>query len=202
MEMYAKQHTETKTEQEENVCNAKVAKTDLMTVNSQDSSEQDTRLSCKRKHEPSSALNHFSSDDDYSDKEVNGNGVTSLRQEDNESHGSKEIDNDSDFVGKEDIDSDTSDSDDEGPDESAVRWKATLAQKAADAFLERQSTTHNLWKLVYGKHKGCTVYLPHISYLHAHNTCLMIANKTRLRDLLVSQQSILWSLLGVLHCFT
>lgn len=31
-----------------------------------------------------------------------------------------------------------------------VNWKTNLAQKAADAFLERQKSTASLWKLVYG----------------------------------------------------
>lgn len=35
--------------------------------------------------------------------------------------------------------------------EDSIRWKANLQQKAADAFIERQASTQNLWKLVYGK---------------------------------------------------
>lgn len=34
---------------------------------------------------------------------------------------------------------------------SAVKWKENLAQKAADAFIDRQNSTQNLYKLVYGK---------------------------------------------------
>lgn len=36
-------------------------------------------------------------------------------------------------------------------DTSTIKWKDNLAQKAADAFVERQNSTANLWKLVYGK---------------------------------------------------
>ncbi|KAK6645270.1 hypothetical protein RUM43_001546 [Polyplax serrata] len=36
---------------------------------------------------------------------------------------------------------------------SAIRWKENLAQKAAQAFLERQNNSQNLYKLVYGKVK-------------------------------------------------
>lgn len=36
-------------------------------------------------------------------------------------------------------------------EDSAVRWKDNLAQKASDAFIERQNNTRNLFKLVYGK---------------------------------------------------
>ncbi|XP_049767714.1 ribosome biogenesis protein BMS1 homolog [Schistocerca cancellata] len=35
---------------------------------------------------------------------------------------------------------------------SAARWKENLAQKAADAFLDRQANTRSLWKLVYGNY--------------------------------------------------
>ncbi|KAK3932873.1 Ribosome biogenesis protein BMS1-like protein [Frankliniella fusca] len=35
--------------------------------------------------------------------------------------------------------------------EDSIRWKSNLQQKAADAFIERQASTQNLWKLVYGK---------------------------------------------------
>nr|CAD7574514.1 unnamed protein product [Timema californicum] len=38
----------------------------------------------------------------------------------------------------------------EDADKSAAHWKTNLAQKAADAFIERQASTQNLWKLVYG----------------------------------------------------
>ncbi|XP_034238787.1 ribosome biogenesis protein BMS1 homolog isoform X2 [Thrips palmi] len=36
-------------------------------------------------------------------------------------------------------------------EEDAIRWKSNLQQKAADAFIERQASTQNLWKMVYGK---------------------------------------------------
>nr|CAD7392673.1 unnamed protein product [Timema cristinae] len=41
-------------------------------------------------------------------------------------------------------------SEEEDADKSAAHWKTNLAQKAADAFVERQASTQNLWKLVYG----------------------------------------------------
>ncbi|XP_063232046.1 ribosome biogenesis protein BMS1 homolog [Bacillus rossius redtenbacheri] len=37
---------------------------------------------------------------------------------------------------------------------SSLRWKDDLARKAADAFVERQANTQNLWKLVYGELSG------------------------------------------------
>lgn len=43
---------------------------------------------------------------------------------------------------------------DEGVDEdtTGTNWKSNLAQKAADAFVERQNSSANLWKLVYSKY--------------------------------------------------
>lgn len=35
-------------------------------------------------------------------------------------------------------------------EEDSIRWKSNLQQKAADAFIERQASTQNLWKMVYG----------------------------------------------------
>ncbi|XP_066990971.2 ribosome biogenesis protein BMS1 homolog [Anabrus simplex] len=50
-----------------------------------------------------------------------------------------------------DSDNDVSSSDERNEtDSSNVRWKANLAQKAADAFLDRQANSQSLWKLVYG----------------------------------------------------
>uniref|UniRef100_A0A1B6KVB2 Bms1-type G domain-containing protein n=1 Tax=Graphocephala atropunctata TaxID=36148 RepID=A0A1B6KVB2_9HEMI len=49
------------------------------------------------------------------------------------------------------INEESSTSEDDGNESSAVNWKANLAQKAADAFVERQNSTANLWKLVYGQ---------------------------------------------------
>jgi hypothetical protein len=180
MEKYTK-NVEAKGEEKKSF-NIKYAKNDLMTLTSKDySSELDTRLSCKWKHEHLFTSNHFSSDDDCSDKEVNENGVTSLKQKDYELLSFNESD-DNDFGCEEDVHSDTSGcSDEEGPEESAVRWKANLAQKAADAFLERQSTTHNLWKLVYGKLNGRAFYLPCMSYLHEYYACFISSNKIEMR---------------------
>lgn len=38
-----------------------------------------------------------------------------------------------------------------GFESSALKWKENLAQKASDAFLERQNNSQNLYKLVYGR---------------------------------------------------
>nr|CAD7607072.1 unnamed protein product [Timema genevievae] len=49
-----------------------------------------------------------------------------------------------------DENSEEEEEDDDDADKSAAHWKTNLAQKAADAFVERQASTQNLWKLVYG----------------------------------------------------
>lgn len=146
-----KKHAGTK---KEDFSHVKDAKSESVTLRQEDSnSDQETSLSHKWKCEPTFTLNQFSSDEDCSDEEVDENGVKSLKQGDNESLNSNESDNDRDFDSDQDVDSDTSGiSDEEGREESAVQWKTNLALKAADAFLERQSTTQNLWKLVYGKY--------------------------------------------------
>lgn len=46
------------------------------------------------------------------------------------------------------------DSSDSEVEDMGVRWKENLAKKAEDAFLERQSSTKNLMKLVYGKYES------------------------------------------------
>lgn len=142
--MCSKRHKETERDD---------AESDSLTQTSEGSiTAEDMNLSNKRKHEKTYALNYFSSDEVFSDEEFNENGSTFLNQEDNESLNSSEngVKN---FSTNQIVDSDTSgiSGHEDGPEESAVRWKANLALKAADAFLERQSTTHNLWKLVYGK---------------------------------------------------
>lgn len=40
---------------------------------------------------------------------------------------------------------------DSDEDDNGIKWKTNLSQKAANAFIARQNTTANLWKLVYGK---------------------------------------------------
>lgn len=52
-----------------------------------------------------------------------------------------------------DEDSDASLSDPEDED-MGLKWKENLAKKAEDAFLERQASTKNLMKLVYGKYES------------------------------------------------
>lgn len=157
-----KKHAENK---KEDISHVKDAKSESVTLKQEDSSsDQDTRLSRKWKCEPTFTLNHFSSDESCSDEEVDENGVKSLKQGDNEllSSSESESESDGDFDTDQDVDSDTSGiSDEEGPEESAIQWKANLALKAADAFLERQSTTQNLWKLVYGKCSDCILLACH-----------------------------------------
>lgn len=41
-------------------------------------------------------------------------------------------------------------SDTESDMETSVNWRDNLAQKARNAYLERQSNTQNLMKIVYG----------------------------------------------------
>jgi hypothetical protein len=144
LEMYSKERKETERDDAELV---------LLTETSEGSvTSEDMNLSNKGKYEKTYALNDLSSDEDFSDEEFSEISSTFLKQEDNESLNSSDI-GVQNFGTNEIVDSDTSgiSGNEEGPEESAVRWKANLALKAADAFLERQSTTHNLWKLVYGK---------------------------------------------------
>jgi hypothetical protein len=155
-----KKRAETK---KEDMSHVKDAKSESVILRQEDSSsDQDTSLSRKLKCEPAFTLNYFSSDEGCSDDEVDEKGVKSLKQGDNELLSSNESDNDRDFDTDQDVDSDTSGiSEDEGPEESAIQWKTNLALKAADAFLERQSTTQNLWKLVYGKCSDCVLLTCH-----------------------------------------
>jgi hypothetical protein len=149
-----KKHAETT---EEDISHVKGAESESMALRPEDNSTDEDATSSRRwKREPPFTLNHFSSDEECSDDEVDENGVTSLKQGGNESRSSDESENERDFDDHQDIDSDTSGvSDEEGQEESAIQWKTNLALKAADAFLERQSTTQNLWKLVYGKCSDC-----------------------------------------------
>jgi len=142
--MYSKEHKETERDDAELML--------LTQTSGGNITSEDRNLSYKRKHKKTYALNDFSSDENFSDEEYSENSSTFLNQEDNESLNCSEI-GVQNFGTNKIVESDTSDisGDEEGPEESAVRWKANLALKAADAFLERQSTTHNLWKLVYGK---------------------------------------------------
>lgn len=155
-----RKHAETK---KEDVSHVKDAKSESVISRQEDSSsDQDTSLSHKWKHEPIFTLNHFSSDEGCSEEEAEENSVKSLKQGDYELLSSNESNNDRDFSTDQDIDSDTSGmSDEEVPEDSAVQWKTNLALKAADAFLERQATTQNLWKLVYGKCSDCILLTCH-----------------------------------------
>jgi hypothetical protein len=140
------------------VSHIKCAESESLALRPEDKSAgQDTTSSQRWKREPPFALNHFSSDENCSDDEVDEIGIKFPKQGGTESHSSDESESEIDFNTHQDIDSDTSGiSDEEGPEESAVHWKTNLALKAADAFLERQTTTQNLWKLVYGK---CSDYI-------------------------------------------
>lgn len=62
----------------------------------------------------------------------------------------EEDDEDEDIKDQESSEEDDDDDLDD-VEQSAVRWKENLAQKAADAYYERQSNSANLMKLVYGK---------------------------------------------------
>ncbi|XP_065209750.1 ribosome biogenesis protein BMS1 homolog [Planococcus citri] len=46
-------------------------------------------------------------------------------------------------------DNDGDDDDDDDDDEDDIKWKTNLSQKASDAFVARQNTSANLWRLVY-----------------------------------------------------
>jgi hypothetical protein len=139
----------------EDVSHIKGPESESVALRTEDSSSDDTTaLSHKRKHAPPFTLNHFSSDEDWSEDDVDENSVKSSEQGGNESLSSDESDNGRDFDSNQDVDHSGS-SKEEGPEESGIQWKTNLALKAADAFLERQSTTHNLWKLVYGKCGDC-----------------------------------------------
>ncbi|XP_069693908.1 ribosome biogenesis protein BMS1 homolog isoform X2 [Periplaneta americana] len=132
-----KKHHEVKSEVDANV------KSDLTASQLEDSgSESNKRSSRKRNCEGTFAVNRFSSDES-DDGSIIHNGLLSSKQEDDLSSENNASE----------IDSESSDSSDEKPEKSAVRWKTDLAKKAADAFLDRQATTHNLWKLVYGDYK-------------------------------------------------
>jgi hypothetical protein len=144
LETYSKQNKKTKRDN---------AETESLTQTSEGSiTGEDVTASDKRKRAQTFALNDFSSDEDSDDEEYNESGCVLLKQADSDSLISSESDS-KNFDTNQVFDSDTSgiSNDEEGPEASAVQWKANLALKAADAFLERQSTTLNLWKLVYGK---------------------------------------------------
>lgn len=48
-------------------------------------------------------------------------------------------------------DEENDDDDVDQPEDTELNWKVNLAEKAAKAFIERQSDKSNLWKLVYGE---------------------------------------------------
>lgn len=49
-----------------------------------------------------------------------------------------------------DVDNESDEAENQSDKESGVNWRDNLAQKARTAYLERQSNTKNLMKIVYG----------------------------------------------------
>lgn len=108
------------------------------------SDDSDSKLFIKQE-DRNKKLHYDSSDDSNSDE-----------QEDSDIESDVDDKNDSQTQIKseessESEESDSSEEEKKTSDTSAVNWKTNLAQKAADAFIERQASTANLWKLVYGK---------------------------------------------------
>lgn len=85
---------------------------------------------------------------------------------------------DDDSSGDEDRKDEESFEDSESENDMGVKWKQNLAKRAEDAFLERQTSTKNLMKLVYGMYFlniQCTHFLTIIlgkyeSKFHKENT--------------------------------
>lgn len=76
------------------------------------------------------------SDDDSSGEELEGDNTKSRSEESDESFDDAEVGS-------------SAESDAENED-LGLKWKENLAKKAEDAFMERQASTKNLMKLVYG----------------------------------------------------
>lgn len=108
----------------------------------------------------------FDDDDDdaESDDEEEEEGDEEVESEDDEddgeadSDGEDEEENDENSVSEAlvKVDSDDeagtdSDDDDDDDDIMAMKWKVNLAQKAKQSFIDRQTSTTNLMKLVYGE---------------------------------------------------
>lgn len=56
----------------------------------------------------------------------------------------------SEIKGNENNENEDSDDNETDVKESSINWRDNLAQKARTAYLERQSNTQNLMKIVYG----------------------------------------------------
>lgn len=112
--------------------------------NSFSDSEEERKKVKRKKKDDSSDDGEDSDEEDYE--------MVDVKKEKNNAYRSFKSDEDS-----EDQEDDNNDADDDGEDDedddydaSAVKWKDNLAQKAEDAFVQRQNSTHNLYKLVYG----------------------------------------------------
>lgn len=125
--------------------------------NSEDGDEDDSSESDDEDIEPDSGL------DDESDAEVPGKGWVGDSDDDEERDDeSEESDSDEEYaeegstkqlpIAGNASDSETDEDDDEQDAvlQSNLSWKDNLAQKARNAYLERQANTENLMKLVYG----------------------------------------------------
>uniref|UniRef100_A0A1B6G6J2 Bms1-type G domain-containing protein n=1 Tax=Cuerna arida TaxID=1464854 RepID=A0A1B6G6J2_9HEMI len=109
----------------------------------------------KRNHPAGSSYNAVtddeSSDSLNDDLQSAGSDEESSKEEDNSNMNSDLEDSDQGGNMSVNEESSSVSSEDDENESSAVNWKANLAQKAADAFVERQNSTANLWKLVYGQ---------------------------------------------------
>ncbi|RZF35566.1 hypothetical protein LSTR_LSTR005094 [Laodelphax striatellus] len=98
-------------------------------------------------------FNDDNDDDDGDNMEVDGDDDD---EEDDEGIEKDNSDSDLSDVEVKKVDSaddDDSSEDDLMEDKTGLNWKSNLAQKAANAFLERQADSASLWKLVYGETK-------------------------------------------------
>ncbi|CAH1636654.1 unnamed protein product [Spodoptera littoralis] len=69
---------------------------------------------------------------------------------DDDNDDGEEMSVDGDDKDKGDMSDDDSDSDDEPQNDFGMKWKEKLGQKATEAYLQRQKTSKNIMKLVYG----------------------------------------------------
>lgn len=107
------------------------------------------RLQNPERKDSSSGLTDSAFSDDGSSDSSEEISQTDVSDEDIEEESDTEIKSEEDSMEDEESIKEESS---EGEEDTAVNWKTNLAQKAADAFLDRQNSTANLWKLVYGKY--------------------------------------------------
>lgn len=121
------------------------------------------KLQDPKKKDIQSGLTDSAFSDDGSSEALEGISQSESSDDDSEEESGAEVkEEDSDPEQDEEITvKSESESSEDNEDTSAFNWKSNLAQKAADAFVERQNTTANLWKLVYGEfwsiHEGVFV---------------------------------------------